>query len=370
MLFRPSTSSDPDAPAAESVDLGRPPEQPRSRPAPRRRGRSRNGFLLVAVTVAAVGAATVAALAHTADDPPPDAVEVEDFSATADDDRVFITAAEVLEPPLRGTVNRYWAGEDETTTDRAHILSIGVTDPGARGDPAPGAVLVADATRRAQVPEGGAVASPTGIPVRVLADDVGRYFVLEWDAHGWGFAVTTVSVSLEDALRVVDAVRVPVGESLVSGRPPWLDQTALAAMGLVQTGRDSAPAAIAGAPLVGQAGLDTVEAYVYRPDPGGAASFLLSASVSPVLRARHLRDALGHGAGRDAPWVTEGAAVGFDLTTDAPVAFRVTGSSRLVFDHPSGITFWLVSDQLTVQELIAAARHVDFERIALRLTRT
>jgi hypothetical protein len=354
----------------DAVDLDPPPPdaEPNAPEIPRRRRR-------VPVAAAAVGGAAVlavVALTLFGSDPGPDPersapAEEPRFDAPSGEPRVFITAAEVLGPPLRGTVNRYWAADGDDEVLRAHVITLGPVDDVGPGRAA--AVLVVDATRRAKVLPGDGAARIGGVDVRVMTDDEGS-IVLEWDLDGWGLSLTSVGLDLDVALAVVAAVTAPAGDSLLSGRPPVVDRVDLEAAGLTVTDQRAAPASISGGPLVGQAGLDSVEAYVYRTVPEEPAGFVVTGSLSPTLRARDLGNTLGPEVHVDTVWEREGPAVGLELSTATPVAFRVTGTTRMIFDHPSGVTFWVASDQLSLRELAVAASAVDFERIALRLTRT
>ena len=354
----------------DPVELGRPrPETPPPPPAPASGHRHRRGR----TAVLALGASAVLAVASTAvlrsdgDRETAPVTEEPRFDPPSAEPRVFITADEVLAEPLRGTVNRYWAADGDEEIPRAHVVSLGVLD--AQGPSDPAAVLVVDATRRAKVLPGRGATTIGDVVVRVMTGS-DRSVVLEWDLDGWGLSLTSVGLDVDTALRVVPAISAPDGDSLLSGRPPVIDRPALEATGLAITGTRGAPASISGGPLVGQAGLDSVEAYVYRTVPEVPAGFVVTGSLSPTLRARDLGSTLGRDVHVDTPWTRDGPAVGLELRTTTPVAFRVTGTTRLIFDHPTGVTFWVASDQLSLRELAIAASGVDFDRIALRLTRT
>ena len=352
----------------DPVDLER--AEPRTpiapEPVPSRRSGRRTALLAAATGVALA----VAGLAVVRSDPAPaprqdDARDGPSFEAPGSEERVFVDASEVLASPLRGSVNRYWATADDQDVARAHVFALGPLDP-VRGGPE--AVLVVDATRRAKVLPASEVMTVGDAVVRVMDDDRGVR-VLEWDLDGWGVSLTAVHLDLVAARRVVAAVAAPPGDSLLSGRSPLIDDDLLAEAGLVRTDSRSAPAAISGGPLVGQAGLDSVEAYAYRTVPEVPAGFVVTASIAPTVRAEDLA-ALGPLVQVITGWPTAGRAVGLELRTETPVAFRVTGTTRIVFDHPAGVTFWIASDQLTLPELLRAGDGVDFDRIALRLTRT
>lgn len=322
---------------------------------PRRR-RRRSGSLALLVAVAIGVAVTVGDNGGPAAEP--DAAEPvmsPDFAAPRPAGPVWIPAEQVVRPPMRASLNRYWPTDAERSVRRTHVWLL--DDLGAWVDGVERrALLVADPTRRAQVPIGTADFGP--LAVRRLADASGLV-TWEWDRPGWGFSLLAAGLGDHEAAALIDgAVRLPDGPSLEPAGPPALDGAVLEAVGLHVRWTRWQPAAVVGGPLVGQGGADTIEGYAYAPGPEAAAGPIL---VS-VVRDRTVRASDLIAVGAPTVSVVGRTAAVLEAPVVAPVGFRITGGTRLVFDVDE-LTMELASDTEDSAGLVALAASFDFERL-------
>lgn len=322
---------------------------------PRRR-RGRIGVLAVLVVVAIGVATTLGDNGGPAAEPEaPAPVTSPDFAAPRPAGPVWIPAEQVVRPPMRASLNRYWPTDAERAVRRTHVWLL--DDLGARADGVERrGLLVADPTRRAQVPNGTGDLGPPA--VRRLAHASGLV-TWEWDRPGWGFSLLAYGLGDDAAAALVDdAVRVPDGPSLEPAGPPDLDGAVLEEVGLHVRWTRWQPAAVVGGPLVGQGGSDTIEGYAYAPGPDAAAGPIL---VS-VVRDRTVRASDLVAVGAPTVTVAGRSAAVLEAPVVAPVGFRITGGTRLVFDV-GDLTMELASDGVDASGLVALAASFDFERL-------
>ncbi len=304
------------------------------------------------LAVLLVGAA-VATLSGTDDGEPRDLADVFVPSGRVVARPVPIETGDVVAPPWRGVFEHHPVVGAAPDVDTVHVVSLAGDPSSAR--PA-GAVLVVDATRRANV-EG-------ELPkVRMLGQATGRGLrTLQWDAPGYGISLTATGMLLDDQERLADAVAIPGGSSLLHGRPPVVAPAALEALGLSVADVRSGPATTIGGPLIGQSGIASIEAQLHRPGSGTVLVSIVRAQVTP---ARAVADALGEAVAvpvRGLDGVTAAAVL---VHPGPPITYtRVRGWTRLLLDHGDDVTIEISSDVLGARDLVAAAVALDLDRLS------
>lgn len=268
---------------------------------------------------------------------------------------VVVETATVVAAPWRGVFEHQPDGRGPVAVPRVHVLSLL-----APGDPDRRALLVVDATRRA-------FAGPEGRReehrVRVLGDE-GEVGVrtLQWDDGAYGMSLTAAGLSPLDHDRLRAALVLPEGPSLLHGRAPGMDAAPLADLGLELTHVLSRPASAYGSPLIGQSGGASIEGHLHQL---GSRPLLVSVVQDQVASAGRVRRALGAHVAVDAgrvPGVVAAALLAHP--GEAPAERRVRGWTRLLLDHPLGVTIELSSDDLGPDALVEAALALDLDRLA------
>jgi len=276
------------------------------------------------------------------------------------DDAVVIGAAQVVAPSWSGVFEHHPDVRDEAPVDRVHLLAL-ATDSALAGRAA-NALLVVDATRRAF---GGPDSSWSDVApdVRILGAAEGDGLrTMQWDVEGYGLSLSTVGLELGEQQRLADAVWLPAGPSLLSGRAPGLAPGVLAELGMEVRERMSGPATPTGSPLIGQAGGASIDGLLHRQ---GRDALLVSVVQDQLVDAEMTRRALGPATAvtvRGVTRITAAAALAHPGT--APSDRRIRGWSRLVLDHAGDVTVELSSDVFDVDELMEVAGDLDLERLA------
>jgi len=311
--------------------------------------------------VAAVAVVALAWAAWPSPSPAPDA-EADDVDEVAEvrtprpgGGVVVVASEDVVAAPWGGVFEHHPDARGTVSVPRVHVLSL----EGASGVRA---LFVVDATRRAfgdperAWQEGGdarrVLGSPEGAGVRTV----------QWDERGYGVSLTAVGLGLADQERLAAALRLPAGPALRHGRAPRVDEAAVERLGLRLTDLRSGPGTPVGSHLVGQTGGASVDGLVHRGDGG---TVLVSVVEDQVASAGRVRRALA-----PAVDVPEGAVPGVStaalLVHDGPPSAdrRIRGWTRLLLDHPAGVTVELSSDALGGLELVGLARTLDLDRLA------
>jgi hypothetical protein len=268
---------------------------------------------------------------------------------------VVVETAAVVAAPWRGVFEHQPDARGSVAVPRVHVLSLaGIDDPDRR------ALLVVDATRRA-------FAGPEGAReqhrVRVLGTEgEDGLRTLQWDDASYGMSLTAAGFSPGDHDRLRAALALPDGPSLVHGRAPSMDAALLAELGLELTHVHSRPGSAYGSPLIGQSGGASIEGHLHQL---GSRPLLVSVVQDQVASAGRVRRAFGAHVAIDVgrvPGVVAAAVVAHP--GEAPVERRVRGWTRLLLDHPLGVTIELSSDDLGADALVEAALALDLDRLA------
>lgn len=275
-------------------------------------------------------------------------------------------AAGPVEIDTRSVAAEPWGGVFEHHPDargdgvaRVHVASL--STPSALPGRSANALLVIDATHRAfGGPDAGWAESTD---VRVLGLTIGDGLrTMQWDAGGYGIALTTIGLTMSDQRRLAAAVRLPAGPSLLHGQAPDLDPEVLDELGLVLRDLQSGPASAFGSPLIGQSGGASIEGQLHRV---GSSTLLISVVEDQLVDAGRIRRALGPVAVVDVSGLARITAAAVLAHPGVPdVDRRVRGWTRLVLDHANGVTVELSSDVLRVDGLLDAAASIDLDRLA------